>query len=283
MGEMERARTVRHEAGVSRWELAMRPPAAHLRPYLAGLCGYVERTDGPCRRTELPSLGVVLIFDFGDLRIVDGPQATHHPGGFVAGIGDRPAVTEHDGVSRGLQVNLSALDARRVLGVSMEELTNRVVRLDDLVEAGDRGLTARLQEARGWDERFDRVEEFVAARVARAKEVPPVVRWAIDRIVRSRGSVEIAALARESGFSAKHLLHLFREHVGLPPKRVARLVRFDAVVRYLKRGGTADWGEIAHRFGFADQPHLNRELRSFAGATPTEVRAAIGEVGDVFG
>lgn len=276
-------RVTRHETPTTRWELAVREPAPRVRPFVGSLCGYTEETGVRSRRTEFPSLGVAVIFDFGALRIVDDTQTTHHPGGFVAGVGDRFAITEHDGRSSGIQVNLSLLAARRIFGIPLEELTNRVVTFDDLVGAKERGLCARMQETAGWDARFDRIETFVAERIARAREIPPVVGWALDRIERSGGRLDIAALARDSGFSQKHLTARFREHVGMPPKRVARLVRFDRVIQYLRAGGRADWGEVAHRFGYFDQPHLNREIKAFTGGTPTEARAAVQEVGDLFG
>ena len=280
---MHAARTV-HQTPTTRWELAMRPPGARVRGLLRGeLCGYVETTGAPARRTELPGLVVAVIFDFGELRIVDPGQRTHHPGGFVAGLGDRPAITEHDGLSRGLQVNLSLLAARRVLGVPMDELANRVVPLDDLFHRSHPDLCGRLRAAPGWDARFDLVEAFVAERAAAAPALPPIVAWALDRIVRSGGALDIAGLARETGFSQKHLAAQFRSHVGMPPKRVARLVRFDRVMCHLKAGGREDWGELAHRFGYFDQSHLNREFRSFTGGTPTEARSGVAELGALFG
>lgn len=278
------ARRIVHQTPTARWELAVRPPGARVGGLLRGdLCGYRETTEGPARRTEVPSLAVPLIFDFGELRIVEPGQHTHHRGGFVAGLGDRPAITEHSGQSRGLQVNLSLLAARRILGVPMDELTNRVVPLDALFRRSHPDLCDRLREAPDWDARFDLVEAFLTERVGALPEVPPPVAWALARIVRSRGAIDIGALARQTGFSQKHLAAQFRNHVGLPPKRVARLVRFDAVVAHLKAGGQEDWAALAHRFGYFDQSHLNREFRAFTDGTPTAVRSAVAEVGDLFG
>jgi methylphosphotriester-DNA--protein-cysteine methyltransferase len=81
----------------------------------------------------------------------------------------------------------------------------------------------------------------------------PLVAWAWRRIAKSRGAIDIGGLAKDAGFSRKHLVAQFRAHVGLPPKRIARFVRFDAVIRHLD------------------------------GATPTETRDAVAQIGDRFG
>jgi methylphosphotriester-DNA--protein-cysteine methyltransferase len=99
------------------------------------------------------------------------------------------------------------------------------------------------------------------------------VRWAWRRLVRSGGAVPIGALAREVGWSHKHLITKFRQQVGLAPKTAARLVRFEHVWRRLGDGGPAHWDRIAADGGYADQSHLIRDFREFTGGSPAEFLA----------
>jgi transcriptional regulator GlxA family with amidase domain len=92
--------------------------------------------------------------------------------------------------------------------------------------------------------------------------------WAWRRLRASAGGVTVSALADELGCSRRHLTAGFRDHVGLPPKRVARILRFGRVLGLLERSGGRGLGEIAAACGYADQPHLNRDFRAFAGASP---------------
>jgi AraC-like DNA-binding protein len=61
----------------------------------------------------------------------------------------------------------------------------------------------------------------------------------------------------------------FRDGVGLPPKAVARVRRFERVTRTLGARSGHAIAEIAYECGYADQAHLNRDFRAFAGTTPT--------------
>jgi transcriptional regulator GlxA family with amidase domain len=64
----------------------------------------------------------------------------------------------------------------------------------------------------------------------------------------------------------------FRAQLGITPKHAARLVRFDHAAHLLAAGRPA--AEVAAASGYADQSHLHRETREFAGLTPAAVAAA---------
>ena len=67
-----------------------------------------------------------------------------------------------------------------------------------------------------------------------------------------------APLAAELGWSRKRIVARFRDEIGLPPKAVARLLRFE---RARELAGTMPWGELAFECGFSDQSHLIAEFR----------------------
>ena len=94
-------------------------------------------------------------------------------------------------------------------------------------------------------------------------------RW----LLRSGGRRRLDGLARHVALSPRHLTTLFAREVGLPPKRVARLVRFDAASRGLARtvasGRRPDLASLAAAHGYADQSHLDREFRDHLGTSPT--------------
>jgi methylphosphotriester-DNA--protein-cysteine methyltransferase len=86
----------------------------------------------------------------------------------------------------------------------------------------------------------------------------------------------IADACRDTGLSQRRFGSVFREHVGMSPKRYARLQRFRAVVDSVQRGARIEWSRVAADCGFYDQPHLVREFREFAGMTPSAYVAARG-------
>jgi methylphosphotriester-DNA--protein-cysteine methyltransferase len=95
------------------------------------------------------------------------------------------------------------------------------------------------------------------------------VAWAWRGIVAGRGTVRIEHLAAELGWSRKRLWSRFHSQIGLPPKRAAKLVRFDHAVHGLVAG--QDAAGVAADGGYTDQSHLHRDVVAFTGLTPATV------------
>jgi AraC-like DNA-binding protein len=283
----ERARILGGTTAGSRWEMAARRPAGPMRPYVSGdYVGYSEWTTAPSRRREFPTPFVVLVLEFGPpIRVYDygdERRSSRHRGGFVAGLDDRFCICEHGGFQQGLQINLTPIGARLLFGVPMSELTGRIVSVYDVLPARYRGLGDRLQELASWDARFELLDRLLGASIAEARTRTNVVAWAVDRIEQSGGAIEMRSLARELGYSRKHVIDLFRDQVGIPPKLLARIVRFDRLVQHLKRGSAGTWADLALEFGYYDQAHLIRDVKQFTGTTPGQVRPLLTDAYGLF-
>ncbi len=274
-----RTQVIHSQWGDSRFEAATRAPAPHLLPFLQGHVGYVETAPTPVLRREFPSTAVVMIVEFGAPIRVSAPGSlapgVRFPGGFVAGLADSFTLTRHDGTQRGLQINLTPLGARALFGLPLSELAHRSLSLRDLLPREHRSLADRLASLPDWDARFDLIERLLTARTTDLRPATDPATWAARRIAAARGAVDHRALARELGYSPKHVITLFRDGVGLTPKRYARLVRFEAVIAHLKSASPLSWSELALRCGYYDQAHLARDVRAFTGVTPTQTRASL--------
>ena len=258
-------------------------PHPSLRGVVLRYEGFTSHGGKPVVFRELPCTYVPIIID-----LEDGWTVAHreHVGAaplrlrsFVAGVTDGPVLVGHAGSARCLQVDLTALGARRILGVPMGELANRTVPIEDVLGALGDGLVQRIGEAAGWRERFAIVDAALTARLRAAPAVDAGVAWSLGRIQSSGGAVAIGELATDLGWSHRRFIARFRDSVGLPPKRVSRIVRFEHVSARLRSG--ADLAVAAAECGYFDQAHLAREVRELAGITPTELRAgAVNSVQD---
>lgn len=262
------------------WQLVRRPPAAGLRALVADYAGFSEAPPHPVLRCETPTARIPVIVHLAAPYAVtgaDGVRCAPAPG-FVAGLHEHPALTETPaGGTACLQLDLAPAAAHRLLGVPMAELANRVVGLDELLGRAGMELHERLVTAPTWEARFGELDAFLLRRLGDAPPASGSVTWAWHALRRSGGRLPIRTLAGELGWSHRHLIASFRREIGLPPKAVARIFRFEHALR-LARAGAPDWAAIARDSGYADQSHLIREFRALAGATPT---ALVGPAWDV--
>ena len=268
---------VRHESESARWESHFRPPDSRLREYVQGeYQGWVESSAQPTRRRELPTPIIPLILNLGPpfevAMSTDPTMPAQEHSSFVAGLSDAYATAVSCGSARCIQVNLTPIGAHLVLGVAMHELAHRSVELADLLGAVANELVARLHDARSWSECFVLLDDFLLRRLAAARALPDDVLRAWRLLSGSAGRMRIGALAAEIGRSERHLVERFRNHVGLPPKTVARILRFDRAANILVRSrGDLRLAALAHECGYHDQAHFNREFLALSGETPGEL------------
>jgi AraC-like DNA-binding protein len=258
------------------WLAASWPVDPALAPFVRRLEGYTERTPRPFVRIEHATPSVVVIVELGPpIRVTE--QGTRFRGGFVAGIGEHSTLTVHDGFQTGLQLDLTPLGARRLLRRPLRDVTGRCVALDDALPRAQRDLAERLAQLPSWDARFALLESVLLAELRRDAPRGPLdaVAWGCRRIEETGGLVPMKLLARELGYSPKHVVSLFDEHVGVAPKVLARVVRLDRLVRHLRASPDEPWAALAGRFGFFDQPHLSREIKRMTGLTPTALRRVL--------
>ncbi|MFE0463181.1 helix-turn-helix domain-containing protein [Kitasatospora sp. NPDC058965] len=248
-----------------------------LRPYLRSYAGYFESVPAPYRVRVVPTGRAVLVLNlaapFSQVQRVGEGDGSGRIGSLVVGMEDRPALLEHPGGQEAIRVEFSPLGAYRLFGLPMRELTNRAVELTEVLGPGGRWLVERLAATGDWRTRFDLLDAALLTRLAAGPVPAPEVRRAWQLLARSGGSVPIARIADEVGWSHGHLVRRFTEQVGLPPKASARVLRFHRAVGMLGRGGCR-LVDVALACGYADQAHLSREFRVLAGASPARVQAA---------
>ena len=98
------------------------------------------------------------------------------------------------------------------------------------------------------------------------KDVTPV----IEHIFRQNGVVQVKDLTHKFHISRRWLQKQFAEQVGISPKELARIIRFNALLTSIEMTPSVSWSEMIDNFGYYDQSHLNRDFHEFTGLSPTQ-------------
>lgn len=252
---------------------------AHLDGVADVLWSYTGPTTSP-RKRILPSATLELLVNLGDAYVAHAPDGDRTlRRAWIAGVHTASAVCTQPPRQDVLGVRLRPAAAAAVLGVPVGEVAERIVDLDDVIARGGSELAERCGAARSMEARLRVLADWVQDRVRRARPIARPIVWATAEIVRRGGAVPIAELREETGFSKARLVGGFREHVGVPPKVYARLVRFRRVTELLQ-AGAVPLAEVALAAGYYDQPHMTSEFHALSGFTPTAFLAARHPVGD---
>jgi AraC-like DNA-binding protein len=235
--------------------------------------GYTEWAQSQTRR-EVAKTGVSLILAFGDPLIAryDASEQQVLCGAFVFGTQPRAALTTFSGHQHGVQVDLTPQGARAFLDGAVADLTDRTIPLDAVLGRRGEELVEQLASLTSWSARFDLLDRAIGAKDDRRCELTSEVTWLWRQLVGSHGNCRVEQLMDETGRSRRHVTARFRQQIGLSPKACARLLRFERAVQLLRsRPNSTSLGRVALAAGYYDQPHFNRDFRSFAGCTPTEL------------
>lgn len=255
-------------------------PAPALRRWVGAYTGYRMDAGPPGVHQGVPSahLTFLLCLD-GQVEILANPDPARPPGSFtamVAGLHDGPATIATGPAQTGVQLRLSWRGTRALLGVPAGELAGDTVDLTALLGARTGPLLDRLAEPGTWPERFARLDAALAGLAADGADdaIRPEVSYAWDRLVATGGTLRIADLADEVGWSRRHLADQLRRETGLAPKAAARVIRFERACDRL-RFTDAPLSAVAADCGYVDQAHLSRDFRDLAGLTATQWRGEL--------
>lgn len=163
-----------------------------------------------------------------------------------------------------------------VTGVAADELFGAWVGSQDVWGGDAAWHYDRLRSATSVPERFTALENALTTWLTRrgTAAAHPVVVHALRALERAPTALRVGALHAELPMSGRHVTQLFRESVGMAPKRFARVQRFQRVLRGLDAHAEPVLAQLALAAGYHDQAHMAREFRELAGLSPSRYRQA---------
>lgn len=207
----------------------MSPPAR-----LSGLAECLWTAQGPRQTRVLPD-GCMDLIDLDGEIVVAGPDTQAH-------------LSKISSSAAGLRFRPGALP--RMLGVPAAELRNLRVPLREL--RPDLSGAPLLK---------------AASRLLTTEPSAATAPWALPLLAevtaRLGAGAAVRKVADETGYSARNLQRQCVAVYGYGPATLRRVLRFRRALEFLRAGTAA--ADAAACAGYADQPHLCREVRDLAG------------------
>lgn len=261
-------------------ETQVRLPAPALRSSVAHYVGYRLAGFPPGLHRGLPSRHLTFIVSIGEpivvVEQVDPRQAPARYDVVVGGFQAAAAVIEDPGHQAGVAIELTGRGCRSLLGRPARDLWSTSVEAGEVIGRVGAELWERLQVDADWSTRFAICDEILCRLLQPAVAHRPEI-WEAWRLFEaSHGTVAVAAVADEVGWSRRHLAARFDQEFGLTPKLAARVMRFERARRLLQASHRPSIATVAATCGYYDQSHLTRDFVDLAGVPPGEWLAAEG-------
>lgn len=239
-------------------------------------CFWTLEGDGPSPGSVperiLPDGCVELILNFGE-RFSEHQHNRREiqPRHFLVGQMSGPILISPNGAVQLLGIRFHPGGTSAFVRVPMNELTDRIAELGSLSSELERELLSVCECLPSLTEKIAAVESALIGRLLRASHDSSAMQLAA-RIVQSAGLISVDQLATDAGISSRQLERRFLREIGVGPKLLGRILRFQQVFRAVERLDAA-WATIAVECGYYDQAHLIRDFNQFAGQTPSVLLA----------
>jgi AraC-like DNA-binding protein len=154
------------------------------------------------------------------------------------------------------------------LGIPLHQATDHLLTLEDLEIKEHQYLEEQIMESSNMQDRIRHLERFLRRRL----------RWISPRIelaqqlaeITRRGGIllTVEELSENWSYSSRHLQRIFRDQIGVGPKKFLKIYRVKKVVDAMESGTFSNLTQLAYQYHFSDQAHFSREFKKVMGAKP---------------
>lgn len=173
-----------------------------------------------------------------------------------------------------LGIRFEPAGAGLLLRQTMRDLAGRSAVLGDVLGATADALAGAVACARTPRARIAAAEAILRPLAASASARRSLAEEASAALAGSFGMRSLSDVCEELGAAGRRLERRFLDEVGIPPKSLARILRFQSAVRLLRAHPALPLAHVAADAGYCDQAHLTRDFTEFAGEPPGRWRAA---------
>lgn len=100
----------------------------------------------------------------------------------------------------------------------------------------------------------------------------PLIIEAIGKILGKRGNIKVLELSKEIHVSERQLERHFREYVGISPKQLSSLIRYQYLLNDFVFNSGFHIQDGVYRYGYTDQSHLLHDFKHYHTMSPIQAR-----------
>lgn len=259
-------------------------------PVLSDVVRCVWLLSGPASATPVPQPVVPdgcaeIVLNLADpfRRFRDGKAWETQPRSMVVGQVTEAVVIAPSGDVDLVGIRLQPWGAFSILPVPATDLRDVLLPLDQIAGDMARDLPDALRGESTLPARAATVFGYLARHAQRTPVGPRSrARAIVAEATRQPEATTVRHLAARLGLGERQVERELDRHVGLRPKMLLRIARFQRALSVARSDETLSWSAVAACAGYYDQAHLTHEFRRFAACTPSEFLGRDRSLTDLF-
>ncbi|MCX8131671.1 MAG: AraC family transcriptional regulator [Clostridia bacterium] len=186
----------------------------------------------------------------------------------IIGQTTKPAIIDPQGCFGTIGVEFRPFGAVNFFSIPLYELTNQFYHADEVLNRIGCELQKRIADSKSVEEKIFILESFLLNQLFSSRKAASFIEYAANQITLKNGVINISELITDTGYSKRHFDRKFKEHIGVSPKELARVLRFQAFYSKIAMNKN-DIRDQMYDF-YYDQSHFIKEFKRFTGLTPKE-------------
>jgi len=166
--------------------------------------------------------------------------------------------------------------------LSLHEITDRIYSFEHLFGQWGAVLQNKLEDIDNPAAKITFLQKVLTDLLDRNSKNYALLDHTIDLITQSHGMIRIRDLTAQTGYSKRYLDMLFKERVGLSPKSLASIFRFQFFYQSWTQEDAATFSKDSLYSCYYDQAHFIKEFKRFTGYTPQKYAALSTEFSRAF-
>lgn len=151
----------------------------------------------------------------------------------------------------------------------ISKINNKVIQLEPILGNSVELTRKRIIAEKNVANKFSILEEYYMSILRKDHAHNETFHEVLKFLAEFPHLASIKELSQKIGVSQKHLITLFSNQVGLTPKALARIFRFQKVIMLLEEKKEIDWMQIVTDCGYYDQAHFSKDFFEFSGINPS--------------
>lgn len=248
-------------------------PCDDLKPYVDFY--YIWSRDdyiiSPLTVSGQASCNCVLVFNFGDQYKLINPRCNGMflPRSFLSGYSVSPFKLQFQGKLDMLGVAFRGTKFRHMFHLPhLYELNDTRLDFEFIAGTESRELNEKLEAASGNRDRIQIIESYLLTKLEASSELIDRKDIAVDKIFENRGMIRMDDLANQICLSPRQLRRSIISELGIGPKFLARLKRFNYVNMVYSGNPELSCFDFIVKGAYYDQSHFIKDYAEFTGLTP---------------
>ena len=249
-------------------QLKIVSPKGFLSNYIASIIYYSGYTSESKYEALLPDGKSQLI-----MPLDDTPRAVYRNGvkqnlkySWFTGIQTKPLIYLGERNASTFCVQFTEMGFFSLLRIPLIELLDEVIDADSILGSAISSLRDELIATKDLDGKISKIEKFFVTLFQSDPEKAPIVQFVLNEL--RMNDMTLERISQKSGYSQKQLIAIFKNHIGITPKRYQRLARFNQFLRTLQGDDSGGRSRDSLELSYCDQAHLIHEFRQFSHLSP---------------